>query len=70
MVGEDSGKDLRKERDLKRDWEGTAKAEKWEVGHLVTHFPRPTLGEHLPTPYPIKWSQHRPFPLYCFKALF
>lgn len=63
MVGEDSGKDLRKERDLKRDWEGTEKAEKQEVGHLVTHFPRPTLGEHLPTPPPCKMVTTRALPL-------
>lgn len=43
--GKGGSKDLRKGRDLKRDWDGTKKAERQEVGHLVAHFPKPTLGD-------------------------
>ena len=60
------GKDLRKERDLKRNWEDTKRPERQEVGHPVAHFPKPTLGECLP---PTKTITTLPLPLYCCKAL-
>lgn len=63
--GKGSRKDLRKGRDLKRDWEGTKKAKRQEVGHLVAHFRKPTLKD-----FPPETSQPHLSPLYCFKALF
>lgn len=38
------GKDLRKERDLKRDWEGTQETERQEVGASGGTFPKAHIG--------------------------
>lgn len=46
------GKDLRKERDLKRDWEGTQETERQEVG-ASGRVPPPKTITTPPLPLPL-----------------